>query len=297
MVNSTLRMCDDAFMETECGIYVPKVPVNHRDDEYDSAGFDSLRQMQAQHFWYRGRHRFLLNAVQRVIRSEYSHSNQPLSAIDLGAGCDGWIADLLAQKVNPFSELALGDSSLRALEYSQSVTRGRGVKTYQVDLLNLPWKDRWDMIFMLDVLEHIPDDVGALTQVHKTLRPGGFLFVTTLALKFFWSYNDDLSHHVRRYARRDFQRLANECGFDLIRSRYFMFFLSPLLFLSRLNAPNIQSMSPEQIRAHLDATHAVPAWPLNFALRMIFATETPLGAYVPFPWGTSILGVFRKPVD
>lgn len=41
--------------------------------------------------------------------------------------------------------------------------------------------------------------------------------------------------------------------------------------------------------------HQVPAPPINSALSSIFAAETPMGHWLRFPWGTSILGVFRKP--
>ena len=41
--------------------------------------------------------------------------------------------------------------------------------------------------------------------------------------------------------------------------------------------------------------HAIPANPINILLTAIFSAETPVGHWMRFPWGTSILGVFRKP--
>jgi len=35
---------------------------------------------------------------------------------------------------------------------------------HQIDLMNLGWRERWDVAFLLDVIEHLPDDVG--------VRPG-----------------------------------------------------------------------------------------------------------------------------
>ena len=102
-----------------------------------------------------------------------------------------------------FTELAVSDSSLRALEMAGSVV-GEDIVRYQTDLLRLGWRDRWDAAFLLDVLEHIPADAEVLLQIRQALKPGGLLFVTTPALKCFWSYNDEIAHHVRRYAKRDF---------------------------------------------------------------------------------------------
>lgn len=119
--------------------------------------------------------------------------------------------------------------------------------------------------------------------------------MATPAFNAFRTCNDDLAHHVRRYRRPDFARLAAACGLELCWARYFLFFLSPLLLLSRLRVPDIEHMTADEVRAHLRRTHRVPSPPLNAILGAIFALETPLGSWLAFPWGTSILGVFRKP--
>lgn len=276
------------------GIFTPEVAVLHRDEEYDSHGFDLLREMQGRHFWYQGRHRFLLGALKDELRS-LSPSMQDFSAIDLGGGCGGWITYLQERLPRVFSELALSDSSLLALELAQS-TVGENVSRYQTDLLSLGWENRWNVAFLLDVLEHIPKDAEALIQIKQALKPGGLLFVTTPALQCFWSYNDELAHHVRRYAKQDFQRLADATGLKLLRARYFMFFLSPLLWLSRLNRPNLERMSEEDRHLLMKRTHQVPPAPVNGLLRFIFELETPVGLKLSFPWGTSILGVFQQPL-
>ena len=58
---------NDLFVNTEQGVLMPKVPVGHRDDEYDPSGFDTLQEMQSRHFWYTGRHRFLLFAARASV--------------------------------------------------------------------------------------------------------------------------------------------------------------------------------------------------------------------------------------
>jgi 2-polyprenyl-3-methyl-5-hydroxy-6-metoxy-1,4-benzoquinol methylase len=275
------------------GIQVPPQPVLHHDEEYDQAAFDLLQDMQLRHFWYQGRHRLLLRALRAELRKVGAPAGG-LSAIDLGGGCGGWLTYLRQHLPGGFAELALSDSSRRALEMASPVL-GEGIERYQIDLRNLLWQDRWDVAFLLDVLEHIPQDLQTLREVMAALRPGGLLFVTTPALRAFWSYNDTLAHHQRRYSRGDFARLARESGLELRQTRYFMFFLSPVLWLSRLRQPNLDKMTPEQICALARHTHRVPPPQVNGLLRLIFSAETPLGLWLPFPWGTSILGVFRKP--
>lgn len=269
------------------GIYRPATPVQHRSDEYEEDSFDLLMQMQDQHFWYRGRHRFLLAALDR-----YCDTHAPACAIDLGGGCGGWVRYLARHRPAWAQSLALSDSSPVALQAAAAVLP-REVRRYQIDLMNLQWRDQWDAAFLLDVLEHLPDDAAALREAAAALKPGGYLFVTTPALPAFWSYNDELALHLRRYTRRDFEHLAPECGLELCDARYFMFFLSPLYWMAR-RRPGIAKMSAQAKRELFMRSHRLPSTPLNAVLSWAFAAETPIGHHVRFPWGTSISGVFRK---
>lgn len=72
-----------------------------------------------------------------------------------------------------------------------------------------------------------------------------------------------------------------------------MFFLSPLYLLSRTK-PRLAALTTEQKKKLFFKQHQVPPAPVNSTLNAIFAAETPLGHWLRFPWGTSILGVFKK---
>ncbi len=276
------------------GIYLPSERVSHCDEQYDRRTFKILLDMQEKHFWYQGRHRFLLRAITDALpRAE----NEPRRAIDLGGGCGGWIHYLQQRAPQLFQELALGDSSREGLAMAGEVV-GTSVRRYHLDLRALAtgWRDHWDAAFLLDVLEHLEDDVHVLRQIGSILRPGGVLLVATPALDFFWSSNDELVQHVRRYARADFAELANQAGLELVRSRYFMFLLSPLMLLRRRKRIDVEALSDRQRHELVEREHRIPVRWLNRTLAAVFAAETPLGLRFPFPWGTSVLGVFRKPV-
>jgi SAM-dependent methyltransferase len=277
------------YQLSPAGIFEPHIPVAHRDDEYDQAGFDTLWDMQERHFWYRGRQRFLLKALDRFKPKTHS----PLRAIDLGGGVGGWVRYLADRRSEHFQRIVLSDSSQVALTMAGQILPP-GVDRYQIDLMSLGWKDEWDIAFMLDVIEHIPDDIRAVSQATKALKPGGLLFVATPAFQQFWSYNDDFANHLRRYTRSDFKAIAKQTGLKLLDSRYFMFFLSPLYLLSRLK-PGFKKLSQAEKRKVVEDQHRVPVAQLNEALTAVFAAETPLGHWLSFPWGTSVLGVFQKP--
>jgi 2-polyprenyl-3-methyl-5-hydroxy-6-metoxy-1,4-benzoquinol methylase len=271
------------------GIHRPPFAVIHREAEYDSHGFELLRRMQRNHFWYQGRHRFLWHAVQRHLTRGAPAT--PRAAIDLGGGCGGWVSYLLACGGLPLAEIALGDSSLQALRWARDVLPAQ-VDFYQIDLLRLAWQERWDTAFLLDVLEHLPQEEEALRQIHRALKPGGILFITTPAFNSFWSWVDDANGHQRRYRLHDYRRLAAACGYQLLEARYFMFFLSPLYLVSRFRGAG---KSREAVRERMAKLHRVPPRAVNALLKAVFWCETPLGHHIPFPWGTSILAVLRKP--
>jgi 2-polyprenyl-3-methyl-5-hydroxy-6-metoxy-1,4-benzoquinol methylase len=288
----SVMMAHEAQFIQEQGIFVPLRRPHHRNDEYDETGFEALLQMQREHFWYRGRHKLLLNVLKKEILRHYGKADS-LRAIDMGGGCGGWLEYIHTHNFGMFQEFALGDSSMRALFLAEPVV-GSFATRYQIDLLDLGWREEWDIVFLLEVLEHIPDHEAVLRQLRKSVRSGGLLFVTAPALNFFWTYNDELAQHQRRYSKQDFRALGKQAHLELLRTEYFMFFLSPALLLSRLLFRPPASASAEQLQSHLARTHRIPARPINQLLTRIFSIEAAMVNFVNFPWGTSILAVFKR---
>jgi SAM-dependent methyltransferase len=268
--------------------------VIHDNSDYEESGLACLARMQDRHFWYRGRHRFLMNAVDRFLpRAGLDPARA--SAIDVGGGCGGWVRDLRRDRPGWFPRLMLGDSAPSALRIAAQVV-GPDVELCQIDLRCLGWQNEWDVLFLLDTLEHIREDAAALEELRCATRPGGLLFVTTPALERFRTWNDELAHHHRRYAVQDYRRLAAATGWELLDARYFMFFLAPLALASRFSRPPLERMTPQERQAAMEKTHAIPSAPLNALLQGIFSLETPLGHWLRFPFGMSILAVLRKPL-
>jgi SAM-dependent methyltransferase len=208
----------------------------------------------------------------------------------VGGGLGGWVKYVAERAPDKFSKLALADSALAALKMAKTVLPGT-VDRYQIDLMHLGWEDEWDIVFLLDVIEHLADDCEAIQQVARALKPGGHLFVTTPALDRFWSYNDEFANHLRRYSKRDFTRLADAAGLHLCEARYFMFLLSPLYWLIRRR---FIVLTEAEKREFAIRNHRVPPYLINEFLAGVFYLETPLGHKLSFPWGTSILAILQK---
>jgi 2-polyprenyl-3-methyl-5-hydroxy-6-metoxy-1,4-benzoquinol methylase len=281
---------DDTYRLAD-GIWTRRASAVHREAEYDSRGFAVLARMQEEHFWYLGRRRFLDRLITRHLPPSQRRGRR---VIDLGAGCGGFIRYAHSAGLFPESTLAVADSSLEALTFCKQ-TLPAETDAYQIDLMDLGWSKRWDVAFLLDVIEHIPDDNGALREVFEALSPGGFCLVTVPALKQFWSWNDDAVGHQRRYSASDLSERLSGAGFRVLDARYFMFLLSPLLLVSRITSGRrAENLSDDERWALVEKSHAVPPGPINRLMSSVFNLETPLGHRLRFPWGTSVVALGQK---
>ena len=78
-----------------------------------------------------------------------------------------------------------------------------------------------------EVLEHVPDTAGFLTEVRRVLRRGGRLLLTVpdhgrlkrtlLALARYEPHYDPLGQHLRFYSRRSLTAVLHDTGFDGVR--------------------------------------------------------------------------------
>jgi SAM-dependent methyltransferase len=77
-----------------------------------------------------------------------------------------------------------------------------------------------DGIVLVNVLEHIEDDAGALSGMARILKPGGHVMLFVPALNFLMSPMDQRLQHKRRYLRKGLERLVSGVGLEVVSSRY-----------------------------------------------------------------------------
>jgi SAM-dependent methyltransferase len=283
----------DPYRPDEEGIWVNGSAVPDADASYDDANLDVLRNMQERHFWYRGRHRFILALLKRAA-GRYLADTRGLRAIDLGCGCGGWMQYLAQRAPGLVTEPALGDTSRKGLLEAAALL-GETCRYYQIDITRLAWKSRWDVIFVLDVLEHIRKDDLALQELRRALVPGGLVLLTVPALMSLWSVNDEAAGHHRRYDAGGLRAAAEAAGYEVVDIRYFMFLLSPLLALQRRLLRSSRPPDPQTAHELIRRTHRIPPAPVNRCLAAVLAAEATIGTRVRFPWGSSLAAVLRNP--
>src|SRR5437763_1736449 len=123
-----------------------------------------------------------------------------------------------------------------ASEQAISFCERRGVGGVRQALVEeLPFPDAFfDVITVLDVLEHTDDDLAALREVRRVAKPGALVISTVPAYGFLWSEHDEALQHRRRYSAHELRNKMTVSGMDVERSTYFVTLLFWPVFAVRI---------------------------------------------------------------
>ncbi|MGB3758829.1 MAG: class I SAM-dependent methyltransferase [Rivularia sp. (in: cyanobacteria)] len=156
---------------------------------------------------------------------------------------------------------------------------------------NIPFNSHYDLILILDVIEHLDNDLSALEALYYKLKPGGYLLVTVPAYMFLWSEHDQINHHKRRYRLKSLKKVVKKAGYELNYGSYFNTFLFPVVAIVRILA----KLLPKQNTNKLSSDLVVPSKPVNQILKWLFASERYFMNRLPLPFGVSVLLLAQKP--
>jgi SAM-dependent methyltransferase len=206
----------------------------------------------------------------------------------LDAGCGTGInLDYLAE----FGNVTGADISEDAIEFCRK--RGKS-SVLRMDLTSLALPgDRFDLVTVLDVIEHIEDDEAALREAVRVTKPGGSILVTVPAFPELWSEHDEINHHRRRYRAQRIKDLFRMAECDLIRFTHMNTLLFPVAYAVRTwqQARRRWADSPK----HPPRTDFVDYHPvINGLLAAIFTSEIPWVTTTGLPFGLSLLCFARK---
>ena len=230
---------------------------------------------EERHFWFRGSRRVIFSWLDRALAEIATEKRSRI--IDVGAGTGGVLANLCER----------GDAW--GVEWSAegaAFIRSRQLPVMRGGLPHLPLaSDRFDAAVSLDVFEHVADDIAAMADVRRVLRPGGRLIATVPALRWLWSEHDEALHHHRRYHLAEFRCRLEAAGFRIRRLSYYNSLLLPPIAAVRLLG-KLRSR-PESSQASSDVS--LPPAPLNSALAALFGAEAHLLAHMRLPIGASLI--------
>ncbi len=240
--------------------------------------YEKMYALENSYWWFQGRKHIIFSLLKKYNLLKTSESQR---VIDLGCG-----TGLILAELNNFT-FSLGvDFSMSALSFC----RQRGLKNLIcADVNYIPFTDSCcDLVFALDLLEHIPDDTRVLKEIWRICRPGGMLLLTVPAHQFLWSEHDEALHHYRRYSMSQFYQLILSAGFIPLKFSYCISFLFLLIVVFRKLQKIIKS--PTKPRTHLIILPKL----VNSFLIWLLKLEAKLIRFINFPFGVSILVVAQK---
>lgn len=180
-------------------------------------------------------------AARRRVRVvlEYLEIGPEDLVLDCGCGL-GWFLHVIGSLTA--CRLTGSDFDVPRLAAARRALGGRAPVSAS-DILALPYRDAtFDKIVLSEVLEHLPDDAGALAEVVRVLKPGGLVAITVpnQDYPFFWDpvnwtrealgmkpitegfFGGLWTDHRRLYRRADLLALVQRSGLAVEDSRQFV---------------------------------------------------------------------------
>ena len=189
---------------------------------------DILGETISGHWYYRSKASALLDYVKKL---------NPQSILDVGAG-SGFFSKELLKKTDAREALCIDTSY--PYERSELIS-GKSVR-YSTH----SGPAEVDLVLMMDVLEHVDDDVGLLREYTGKVSAGTHFLVTVPAFSFLWSGHDVFLGHKRRYTQKEIEEVIENAGLIVERGSYFFGLVFPLaavlrLFDGQFNSQNLKS--------------------------------------------------------
>lgn len=242
----------------------------------DPAAYIEMAEVESRHWWFAGRRAIITSILEQL--------KLPRDAriLEIGCGTGGNLNMLAAfGKVSAFDM----EDSARAIA-SQKTGGAFDIRAGHCPD-HIPFRDeRFDLICLFDVLEHIEQDEETLTAIRSLLTQNGRVLLTIPAYQWMYGVHDKFLHHQRRYSSRAIRAKVRAGGFHLARLSYFNTLLFPLAAAVRVKERLLGSTSA--------AGGGVPPAFVNNLFRAVFTAERGWLKRFNFPFGVSLLCVLEK---
>lgn len=240
----------------------------------DRSVYERMAEIDGEHWWFVARRKI----IDRLIRDRVA---PPPGARILEVGC-GTGSNLALLKRFGTVDAIEPDDEARAFASERSGVAVKGGLLPDGVALN----DRaYDMIVLLDVLEHIPDDAGTLRALAPKLKAGGKLLLTVPAMPSLWSAHDVAHHHQRRYTWAQLKRVLSDNGYRISHHSHFNSVLFPLIVAAR---------AAGKLMRRDGGDDAMPPSALNRILEALFASERGWVSRLSVPFGVSLAVVAEQ---
>jgi len=260
--------------------------------------YGRMHELETHYWWFVGRRAIIRQQLQEVHSADLA--GKPLELLDIGCGT-GANLPMLAEVAGPDGFVTALDYSPLALQFAAHELGKQGEENRSITLLrgdatHLPFADnQFDVVTMLDVLEHVEDDLAAVREIHRVLKPGGAFVLSVPAYQSLWSAHDEALHHFRRYEYSGLQNVLREGGMQVWRISFAMSVMPPIAWFWRRFILPFKPRRSRDASRHSEGA-VLPTVP-HFANRLLIKYLEAEGAIIrkrPLKFGTSLVVIARK---
>lgn len=239
----------------------------------DPAHLQELIAREPTYWWHVAKRRLVLDWAAKLYPP-------PGRLAEGGVGAGGTLVAFRQQGY----EVAALDLSPDSIQHCRQL----GITNAWVHDLQAPWPiepGTCRLVVLLDVIEHLPDPVQALSHAKSALAPGGGIIVAVPAYPWLFGPWDRMLGHQRRYTRGRLKSDAAAAGLRVAGLSHWNSFSLP---------PAIVARAIERLRGHSRSAEFPDVSPLvNRALLAAASVERAWMRRFPVPFGLSLIGALE----
>lgn len=238
--------------------------------------YKEMYELGNKHWWFLSKKKIVLSMIRKYLPEE-----KDLKILDIGCG-----SGLMLNALEKIGKVYGLDSSQKAINFSSQNFNGiikKGFLPHDIPYAN----ETFDIITVLDVLEHIEDDQTSLNKMKDLLTNEGILIITVPANMHLWSHHDYIHHHFRRYTKDDLYKKIILSGLKIQKISYYNSLLYiPIYIVRKFN--NIFR------KTKVTSDLKLPCKIVNFILKTIFSFEQIYLKKFNFPQGVSLIAICKN---
>lgn len=234
--------------------------------------YRDLYELEEKHWWHLSKRKELIEFVNRL---DLKNSN----ILEIGCGT-GKNLEVLSKYGKTWGL----DNSSEAIKYCKR----RGLNNLVLgEAEDMPFaKGKFNLIILLDVLEHTYDD-KTIGEISRILAPKGYLIVTVPAFSWLWSQWDVVLKHKRRYEKNELISKLNIGGFEIKKISYvYIFLMLPVLIVRLIKSRIFKKEYPSDFKLGGSLS--------NWLFIQLCNIERIIRSKIELPFGTSIICLAQK---
>ena len=235
---------------------------------YDSAPED--------HFWMTWRLRVILEHLRRLNFED----RVEVKAFDIGCGHGAF-----QRQMHAVSSWTIDGCDLNGNAISLNRGHNGGSLLYNIFELRKDLQHKYDVVFLLDVIEHIQNSVEFLSAARFYMKRGGYMIINVPAIPVLYSKYDVAAGHVRRYTKRSLSSELSAAGLTIETLTYWGL---SLVILAALRKAALVFTKPQAV---IRRGFVPPNIIADKILRRVMSAELAMARDVPY--GASLLAIVR----